>query len=186
MADIAPDKITAFCAVLADTAQVKKACQAIGVSRTTAYAWRKQDLQFALAWDEAIKIAVSGLEDEAIRRAHEGVDEPLIHQGQFSPVIDYDAIDPLTGESYIPALAPIKRHANGAPVYATVKKFSDSLLTFLLKAHAPAKYGDKQGIELTGAGGGPVQFNDTEKALRIAVLVSLAKSRAAGDVSDLV
>jgi len=184
--EIEPDKITAFCAVLADTAQVAKACKAIGVSRTTAYTWRKQFLQFALAWDEALKIAVSGLEDEAVRRAHEGVDEPLIHQGQFTPVVDYDAIDPLTGEKYIPALAPIKRHADGSPVVATVKKFSDSLLTFLLKAHAPAKYGDKQGIELSGPGGGPIQFTDTEKALRIAVILNLAKARAAGDVSDLI
>ena len=191
MTKLSPEKLTAFCAALAETAQVGRACAAVGIHRSTAYQWRKQDLDFALAWDEAMVVAVSALEDEAIRRGHEGVDEPLTHQGQFSPVIDYDAIDPLTGEKYIPQLAPVKRNADGTPQYATMKKYSDTLLIFTLKAHAPAKYRDNTSIELTGKDGGAVQFNDTEKAARIAALVALAQRRAAsasdalGDLSDI-
>jgi len=180
---LTPEKLTAFCAALAETAQVSKACAAVGISRVTAYQWRRDHLDFALAWDEAKALGVSALEDEAIRRAHDGVDEPLVHQGQFTPVIDYDAIDPLTGEKYIPQLAPVQRNPDGSPKMATVKKYSDTLLIFTLKAHDP-KYRDKQNIELTGKDGGAVQFNDTEKAARIAALVALAQKRS--DAADAV
>jgi hypothetical protein len=113
----------------------------------------------------------------------------VVYQGQQSPLIDYEAIDPLTGEKYIPQLAPVKRDANGNPLYLTVRKYSDTLLTFALKAHAPGKYRDNSSIELTGKDGGAVQFNDTEKAARIAALVALARSRSTGeqaDTSDLI
>ncbi len=188
---LTPEKLTAFCAALAETAQVSKACAAVGISRQTAYQWRKAHLDFALAWDEAMQVAVSGLEDEAIRRARDGVDEPLTHQGQFTPLVDYEAIDPLTGEKYIPQLAPVQRNPDGSPKLATVKKYSDTLLIFTLKAHAPQKYRDNTSIELTGKDGGAVQFNDTEKAARIAALVALAKDRATkatqtlDDLSDI-
>jgi hypothetical protein len=189
MAKLSPEKLTAFCAALAETGQVGRASAAVGVTRQCAYKWRKEDLDFALAWDEAMQIAIRGLEDEAIRRGRDGTDEPVVHQGQFAPLIDYDAIDPLTGEKYIPQLAPVKRNADGSPALATVKKYSDTLLIFTLKAHDP-KYRDKQNIELTGKDGGAVQFNDTEKAARIAALVALAKSRSAPqdqvDTSDLI
>jgi len=182
---LTPEKLTAFCAALAETAQVSKACAAVGISRVTAYQWRRDHLDFALAWDEAKALGVSALEDEAIRRGHEGIDEPLVHQGQFTPVIDYDAIDPLTGEKFIPQLAPVQRNPDGSPRYATVKKYSDTLLIFTLKAHDP-KYRDKQNIELTGKDGGAVQFNDTEKAARIAALVALAQKRSKAADADLV
>lgn len=188
MAKLTPERLTAFCAALRETAMVARACEAIGISRDTAYRWRKEDLDFALAWDESMQAAVSVLEDEVIRRGAHGVEEPVIHQGQRSPIIDYDAIDPLTNERYIPQLAPVKRDANGNPLFLTVRKYSDTLLTFALKAHAPGKYRDNASIELTGKDGGAVQFNDTEKAARIAALVALAKSRAAQpvDTSDLI
>lgn len=35
----------------------------------------------------------------------------------------------------------------------TIRKYSDTLMIFLLKAHAPEKYRDNQRIEHTGAGG---------------------------------
>jgi transposase-like protein len=189
---LTPEKLTAFCAALAETAQVSKACAAVGISRVTAYKWRKENLDFALAWDEALQVAVSALEDEAIRRAHEGVDEPLVHQGQFTPLVDYEAIDPLTNVRYIPQLAPVKRNADGSPQYATVKRYSDTLLIFTLKAHAPAKYRENTSIELTGKDGGAVQFNATEQAARVAALVGLAQKRAterdspSDDISDLI
>lgn len=187
MTKVSPEKLSAFCAALAETAQVGKAATAIGIDRRTAYRWRKEDLDFALAWDEAMQIAVTVLEDEVVRRGSQGFEEPVLYQGQRSPVIDYDAIDPLTGEKYIPQLAPVKRDADGNPLYLTVRKYSDTLLAFALKAHAPGKYRDNASIELTGKDGGAVQFNDTEKAARIAAIVALAQQRKAGndDLSDL-
>jgi len=37
-----------------------------------------------------------------------------------------------------------------------VRRYSDTLLIFLLKARRPGKYGDKVTAEHTGPGGGPV------------------------------
>lgn len=76
-----PEKYTAFLAVLAETCNVGKACQGAGIVRTTAYEWRDTDPDFAAAWDKALKVGVSALEDEAHRRGFEGVDKPVFHQG---------------------------------------------------------------------------------------------------------
>ncbi len=76
-----PEKAEAFFAALAETANVSKACAAVAVSRRTAYNWREADPGFAAGWDRAMKAAVLGLEDEAHRRAFEGVDKPVFYQG---------------------------------------------------------------------------------------------------------
>ncbi len=47
-----------------------------------AYNWRKGDEAFATAWDEALDAGTDALEDEAVRRAHEGVEEPVFYQGE--------------------------------------------------------------------------------------------------------
>jgi hypothetical protein len=68
----------------------------------------------------------------------------------------------------------------------TVRKYSDTLAIFLLKAHAPDKYRESSRMELTGANGGPVQISDTERAAKIAAILAAAKARKDGDVSDLI
>ncbi len=78
---LTPEKLTAFCAALAETCQVGKACRAVGISRQTAYGWRDDDPEFAAMWDRALKVGVTALEDEAHRRGFEGTDEPVFHQG---------------------------------------------------------------------------------------------------------
>lgn len=141
---VTPEKQTAFCAALAETCNVSKACAAIEISRMTAYRWRNNDPDFAAAWDEAIKAGVLGLEDEAHRRGFEGVDEPVFHSGQQC---------------------------------GTIRKYSDTLAIFLLKAHNPTKYRENQRLELTGADGGPVQVDDTQAAARLAALLAGAAAR---------
>lgn len=66
---------------------------------------------------------------------------------------------------------------HGGKQCGTVRRYSDTLLIFLLKAHNPEKYRENSRMELTGAGGGPVQVNDTERAARLAGLLALAKQR---------
>lgn len=156
-----PEKVTAFLAALAETGNVTRSAAAVGASRSIIYDWRERDPDFAVAWDRAIKTSVLGLEDEARRRAEEGVDEPVFYQGDKC---------------------------------GTVRKYSDTLLIFLLKAHNPEKYRENSRLELTGAHGGPVQMTDTERAARLAGLVAIAQARAAkgdethgdDDFSDLV
>src|SRR5215469_6568656 len=64
-----------FLEALADTGSVTKAVAVAGTSRTRVYELQKVDPAFAAAWAEAEDIAVDRLEDEARRRAVEGVPE---------------------------------------------------------------------------------------------------------------
>lgn len=75
------EKEMAFLAVLAMTCSVSRACDAIGISRTTAYLWR-DDEEFAQRWEKARAIGVEALEDEAARRGHEGWEEPVYQGGE--------------------------------------------------------------------------------------------------------
>lgn len=145
-----PEKDFAFLATLAETGNVTRSATAVGASRSVVYEWRMADEEFAKAWDQAVRIAVYGLEDEARRRAEEGVEEPVFHQGSQC---------------------------------GTVRKFSDTLLIFLLKAHDP-KYREKTGLELTGANGGPVQMSDSQVAGRLAALIAVAQARQAQEQAD--
>lgn len=78
---VTPERLSAFCHVLSETCNVGRACKAIEISRQTAYRWRSEMPEFAEAWDQAMKIGVTALEDEAHRRAFEGFDKPIVHQG---------------------------------------------------------------------------------------------------------
>jgi hypothetical protein len=51
---------------------------------------------------------------------------------------------------------------------------------------APKKYGDRIHTELTGADGGPVQIDDTERAAKVAAILAHAQTRRDADASDLV
>ena len=71
-----------FLQALADIGNVAAAIGVAGTSRTRAYELRKADPAFATAWQEAEEIATDRLEDEARRRAVEGVAEPLVSAGK--------------------------------------------------------------------------------------------------------
>jgi hypothetical protein len=102
-----------FLKVLADTGNVTAAVAAAGTSRTRVYELRKTDPTFATAWDEAEDIATDRLEDEARRRAIEGVAEPLVSAGK------------------------LVRGDDGQPI--TLQRYSDNLLLALIKARRPPR-----------------------------------------------
>jgi hypothetical protein len=59
------------------------AAEDAGIGRSTAWLWRKNDPEFAAAWDEAVAEGVDRLEDEAHRRAVEGYNpRPIYHKGK--------------------------------------------------------------------------------------------------------
>ena len=70
-----------------------------------------------------------------------------------------------------------------------VRKYSDSLTMFLLKAHRPDKYRERSEVKNELSGG--VQLNDTARAARLTALLQLAARRKqqtetpADDTSDL-
>jgi len=97
------------------TANVARACEAAGIGRTTAYEWREADEEFRRRWNKAAEIGAEALEDEAVRRAHEGWEDPVFYQGTQC---------------------------------ATVRKYSDTLLIFLLKGRKPERYRER--IEHSG------------------------------------
>ena len=72
----------AFLAALENTGSVTAAAEAAGVHRTAAYKHRQTDKQFSQQWDEALERGADVLEDEARRRALEGVDEPVFYKGE--------------------------------------------------------------------------------------------------------
>ncbi len=93
-------------------------CTAVNVSRNAVLSWRDEDW-FEELYQAAALEACDSLEQEAHRRAVDGVDEPVIWQGMPTIVEDAD-----TGD---------KRHL-------TVKKYSDNLLVTLMKGNMPEKY----------------------------------------------
>lgn len=110
-----------FLVSLAETCHVGESAKAAGVGRVTVYDHRKRHPDFAEAWDEAKTVGADTLEDEAVRRARDGWDEPVFYQGEH---------------------------------VSTIRKFSDTLLIFLLKGAKPDKYRERQ--ELTGKDGAPL------------------------------
>lgn len=114
-----PEKEIAFCAALAATGSVTRACEAVGIGRSAAYEWRHESPEFAKMWAHAKELGVEAMEDEALRRAVEGNDEPVFHQGVAT---------------------------------GTIRKYSDTLLIFLLKGAKPEKYRERTETNLNVKG----------------------------------
>jgi hypothetical protein len=102
-----------FLQALTNTGSVTAAIAVAGSSRTRVYELRKTDPEFACAWQQAEEIATDRLEEEARRRAVEGVTEPLVSAGK------------------------LVRDDDGQPI--AVRRYSDHLLLALLKAHRPPR-----------------------------------------------
>ncbi|SEB24778.1 terminase [Paraburkholderia sartisoli] len=142
---LTPEKLTAFLTILADTANVTAAANAIGVARQTVYAWRESDAEFAAAWQRAEKLGVEGMKDEVKRRAFDGVDEPVFYQGAEC---------------------------------GTIRKYSDTLAMFLIKAHDPA-YRDSSRVDIGNADGKPFEISDADAATEAAKLIAIGLARKA-------
>ena len=73
----------AFLEALARVGVVNEAARAAGVHRVTAYKWREADEAFAADWDDALEQCADRIEAEAMRRAVDGVEEPVYQGGQL-------------------------------------------------------------------------------------------------------
>lgn len=140
-----PEEWDRFFTKLAERGIISEACAASGVSRSSFYEHKeraegKDASPESLAWlarfKEAREVAMDRLESEAFRRAHDGVEEFEI--GRVGE--DEDGI---------------LRHEDGSPIIK--KRYSDGLLTLLLKAHRPEKFKDRTSQEISGPGGKPIQ-----------------------------
>lgn len=134
-----PAWIKTFLAALAIAANISEACDAAGIDRATFYKRRNSDPVFLAAARQAIGKARDSLEREVWRRAAEGVNEPVIHQGEMSGIWVDDQGNIVTKDTTGARLIPL-----------TVKKYSDTLAIFLLKAHKPKKFRERQEVEHKG------------------------------------
>jgi hypothetical protein len=141
-----PTKLTAltraeFLGRLADNGgSVTDAAAHIGMNRVYLYEYRDKDnstcRKFKADWAVAQKVGDRRLRDEAIRRAFDGVPEPVIYQGVVSK-----EIDPETKK----------------PVPLTVIKYSDTLMVRMLAAKFPEFR--TQRVETKGVGNGTTPSN---------------------------
>jgi hypothetical protein len=72
-----PELCAAFLMWLAKGYVPLVAAQNVGIARSTAFTWKREDPDFAAAWAEAVEAGVDLLEQEALRRARDGVDRPV-------------------------------------------------------------------------------------------------------------
>lgn len=77
-----PQQKKAFLDKFKDVASVSKAAKLAKVARSNIYLWLDADQSFKDDFKEACKVAVAALEDEAIRRAHEGTLKPIFQGGK--------------------------------------------------------------------------------------------------------
>lgn len=116
-------KEQAFLTALRETGgNVSRACELAKLARQTVYGWREASQEFATAWAQTVEAGMDDLEQEARRRALEGVEEPVFYKG--TPC-------------------------------GTIRKYSDTLLIFLLKGGRPEKYRER--YEHSGPNGGPIK-----------------------------
>jgi hypothetical protein len=75
-------KLKDFLQHLAATGSVSIAAQRAGLERTHVYRKRRTNKAFARGWKEALEIGVEALHDQAMLRAIEGEERPVIRGGE--------------------------------------------------------------------------------------------------------
>jgi len=71
-AGVTDEKRVAFLVQLSNTANVRRACEAAGISRPTAYRWREADPDFAEQWDAALECAHDLVEEGVFKSGLKG------------------------------------------------------------------------------------------------------------------
>lgn len=172
----------AFLAALREYPVLGHACEVVGINRATAWRAREQDAAFAKAVEDALEEGIDRAEKEAFRRGVAGFEEPVVYQGQLTPVWRRDEhgeillVDVEMPDGSIERRPSQAMDANGRPVWLTVRKHSDNLLALILKGRRKAIYAER--TEITGADGGPVAHSDeTTRAARLAHLIDVARLR---------
>lgn len=154
---------------------LQHACNAVGINRSTLHRARKADPELDAAIEEALEAGIDRAEQAAFQRGVDGWEEPVIAQGRViwrtERYVDEDGV-----ESFRQVL-----DAHGQPVPYTVRKYSDTMLSLILKGRRKKVFADR--TELTGADGAPIETNDTARAARVAHLLALAQARK--DAEDL-
>ena len=116
----------AFISAYAACASVSQAARAAGVDHKRHYEWMS-DEAYRHAFDAVTDQAAQAVEDEAVRRAVEGVKRPMYYRGKQVRTAG----------------------RRGRTVYEV--EYSDTLLLALLKRFRPALYRERTVTEVTGS-----------------------------------
>jgi hypothetical protein len=71
-----------FLRAFAETCSIKQASRLAVIDKSTHFVWMSRDANYVAAFESCKVQAVQVLEDEAVRRASEGVDEPVFYKGE--------------------------------------------------------------------------------------------------------
>lgn len=112
-----------FLAELEKRGIVSDAAKLAGLNRATFYQWRDADPEFAAEWTEALEKAIERAERAAYERGVEGWDEPVFGR--------------------------VGKDEDGQ--VGIIRKYSDTMLTLILKANKPEKYREKVDHEHRGS-----------------------------------
>lgn len=139
-----PNWVHPFLVNLERTGNVVGSARLAGVTNGAAYNLRKTDGDFLAAWDLAIEAHTDDCEAELTRRAF-GYEEPVVYQGQLTPVWARDDKGNVITEAYsvmgadgqegTAHRAVQARDERGNLRWLTVTKFSDTLLLARVKAY---------------------------------------------------
>src|SRR5215471_10755942 len=113
-----------FLAAYGATANLRAAARAVGISQKLHFEWLKHDEIYRAAWESVQEEAAQALEDEAVRRAKDGVKRMVFYKGK-----------------------PIRQGRR--MIYVT--EYSDQLLLALLKRFRPHLYREHISTEVTGS-----------------------------------
>ena len=135
-----PRWVKAFLSSLARLGNVRLACETAEIDRRTAYYLREADEAFAAEWDQALEDSADLLEQEARRRAEQGVQRLKFHNGAVIMVQAQSPEGlPLVNAEGEPIMVPYVEH-----------EYSDTLAIFLLKAIRPEKYRERADVRHSG------------------------------------
>jgi hypothetical protein len=167
----ATPKKPAFLAAYRVTCSVTRAAEAVGIERQMHYRWLREDPEYPALFNAAHEEATQGLEDDAVERARQGTEEPVIYKGSLCYAFRIDA----NGQ--------IMRAPDGMPLFEKEplkrRKRSDSLLIELLRANRPQKFRSNASVEISGPEGGPIDVTDKRLASltdeELAAFIAVAK-----------
>ncbi len=138
------------------TGVVTSAAKAAGIHPGTHYGWCKRDAKYKEAAGGAYQQAMDRFEDEATRRALDGVEEVVLYKGE--PVMVDGKV--------------LKR-----------VRHSDALLQFMLKAGRPDKYAERKQVEQNTTVKGRLtveEMTDEQLAARVKHLMDNVKRVSEG------
>ena len=117
-----------------------RAARLANVNRTTIWKTRQRDSEFDAACKEAIEEGAENLEAEAMDHAVDGVEDYVVHDGEVVFVwVDAEG-----------KVVPIGSKGADKQVPLVKRRYSDTVLITLLKAHMREKYREQLNVQHAG------------------------------------